>query len=111
MFSILYSMIQSIPPRLSREQRLQNLEIAMETRRQRSLIKKQINQGEITIQQVLNTTNPYLQKMRIKTILESIIGIGDKKSSLIMETLRIAKNRTIKGLGEKQKKALIEYFN
>ena len=98
-------------PQLTEEQRKQALEKAAEARRKRAEIKQQLKNGTLTLPQVLNQpTNETIGKMKVASVLESLPGVGKVRARKIMERLDISSTRRVRGLGAKQKEALLGEF-
>jgi len=45
--------------------------------------------------------------MKVKAVLASLPGLGKVKSHRLMEELEIAENRRVRGLGSRQREALL----
>jgi len=98
-------------PQLTEEQRKQALEKAAEARRARAEIKQQLKNGTLTLPQVLNRPNDDTTgKMKVASVLESLPGVGKVRARKIMERLDISSTRRVRGLGAKQKEALLGEF-
>ena len=98
-------------PQLTEEQRKQALEKAAEARRKRAEIKQQLKNGTLTLPQVLNRPDDEtIGKMKVASVLESLPGVGKVRARKIMERLDISSTRRIRGLGAKQKEALLGEF-
>jgi ribosomal protein S13 len=57
------------------------------------------------------TDDPVAAKIKVSTLLESLPGYGKAKVAKLMDELKIDPSRRVKGLGEIQRKALIDFFN
>ena len=51
-----------------------------------------------------------LGKMKVSALLEAMPGVGKVRAAQIMERLEIAPSRRLRGLGDRQRKALLAYF-
>lgn len=99
-------------PQLTEEQRKQALEKAAEARRARAEIKQQLKTGQLTLDQMLDKSgDETIGKMKVASVLESLPGVGKVRARKIMERLDISSSRRIRGLGGKQKDALLAEFN
>ncbi len=99
-------------PTLTEEQRKHALEKAAEARRARAELKQQLKAGTLTLPQVLGKPDDVtVGKMKISAVLEALPGVGKVRAKKIMEKLDISTSRRVRGLGEKQKAALLEEFN
>src|SRR5438034_749964 len=98
-------------PQLTEEQRKQALEKAAEARRARAEIKQQLKNGTLTLPQVLDRPeDANVGKMKVASVLESLPGVGKVRARKIMERLDISSTRRVRGLGAKQKEALLGEF-
>ena len=55
-------------------------------------------------------TDEVLGKMKVSALLEAMPSVGKVRAAQIMERLEIAPSRRLRGLGERQRKALLEEF-
>jgi hypothetical protein len=98
-------------PVLTDEQRRQALEKAAEARRKRAEIKGQLKSGKLTLPDMLSREgDDTVGKMKVSTVLESLPGVGKVRARKIMEKLDISASRRIRGLGAKQRDALLGEF-
>jgi hypothetical protein len=99
-------------PTLTPEQRQQALEKAAEARRKRAELKAQLKSGNTTLASVLNKdSDDTVGKMKVASVLESLPGVGKVRARKIMEKLDISSSRRVRGLGSKQKDALLAEFS
>ena len=99
-------------PTLNEEQRRQALEKAAEARRKRAELKGELKSGKRSLKDVLESSgNDTVGKMKVTTVLESLPGVGKVKARKIMEQLDISATRRVRGLGAKQKGALLSEFS
>jgi len=56
-------------------------------------------------------SNEVLGKMKVSALLEALPGVGKVRAQQIMERLEIAPSRRLRGLGERQRKALLADFD
>ena len=99
-------------PVLNEEQRRQALEKAAEARRKRAEVKGELKSGKRTLSDILNSqTNETVGKMKVSTVLESLPGVGKVRARKLMEKLDISASRRVRGLGAKQRGALLEEFS
>lgn len=98
-------------PQLSDEQRKQALEKAAEARRKRAELKAQLKAGKLSLDQLLaKGGEDTVGKMKVVTVLESLPGVGKVRAGKLMERLEISATRRVRGLGSKQKEALLTEF-
>ena len=98
-------------PVLTEEQRKEALEKAAEARRKRAEIKGQLKSGKLTLSDMLSREgDDTVGKMKVSTVLESLPGVGKVRARKIMDKLDISASRRIRGLGAKQRDALLAEF-
>ena len=99
-------------PTLSPEQRSAALEKAAEIRKARAELKEQLKSGKTTLTAVLDRaeSDDVVGKLRVSAVLQAMPGIGKVRATQIMEKLKIAESRRLRGLGDQQRKALIAEF-
>lgn len=83
-----------------------------EVRARRKAFREMLKQkGQLSTAEILNIMNEnrgYIQSMRVEYLLKSLPGIGPVKAGRIMDELEISRSRRIRGLGARQKRALVE---
>ena len=93
------------------EQRKQALEKAAEARRKRAELKGELKSGKRSLKDLLSQTDDNtVGKMKVSTVLESLPGVGKVRATKIMEKLDISASRRVRGLGAKQREALLAEF-
>ena len=98
-------------PTLTAEQRQQALEKAAEVRRKRRDLKAQLKNGNQSLARVLkDAEDDTVGKMKVSAVLESLPGVGRVRARKIMERLDISESRRVRGLGAKQREALLAEF-
>jgi hypothetical protein len=99
-------------PDLAPEQRRAALAKAAEARRIRAELKQMLKSGEVGLAEVLARAGnaDALAKMRVTEVLESMPAYGPVKARRLMEELNIAPTRRLRGLGPRQREALLEVF-
>lgn len=100
-------------PQLTEEQRAAALEKAAAARRARAELKERLKRGGTSLAEVLDSAenNEVLAKMKVSALLEALPGVGKVRAQQIMERLEIAHSRRLKGLGDRQRKALLAEFS
>lgn len=98
------------PPKLTKEQREAALAKAAEARRVRAEVKELLKIGSITFEELLEraATDELIAGMKVASVLPSLPGMGKVKAKRMMESHGIADNRRIRGLGDRQRAALLE---
>jgi transposase len=100
-------------PQLTDEQRAAALEKAAAARRARAELKDRLKRGGTNLKQVLKDaeSDEVLGKMKVSALLEALPKVGKVKAQEIMTELEIAPTRRLRGLGDRQRKALLEKFD
>lgn len=98
------------PPQLTPEQRRQALEKAAATRAARADIKARLKMGSMSLADALSSSDDNVAKLKVVSLLESLPGVGKVKARKVMDEIGIADNRRVQGLGEQQRKALLDQF-
>jgi len=99
-------------PELTPEQRAAALEKAAAARRARAELKENLKKGETDLKTVLKDaeTDEIIGKMKVSALLEALPKVGKVKAQEIMTELEIAPTRRLRGLGDRQRRALLERF-
>ena len=99
-------------PQLTPEQRQEALAKAAEARKQRAELKASLKRGETNLKEVLEKaeSNEIIGTTKVSALLEALPKVGKVKAREIMEELEIAQTRRLRGLGERQRRALLERF-
>ncbi len=96
-------------PELSPQERQAALEKAKAARIKRAEVRNDLKTGKISLADVLAMKDdPIVGRMKTSTLIETLPGFGKSKAQKVMEELGIAESRRLKGLGERQQKALLE---
>lgn len=100
-------------PQLSDEQLESARLAATEARRARAALKRRLRSGELRLSEALEIAGKDDSLSRIKAVdlLRSLPRVGVTRSKEIMESLSIAPNRRIRGLGRHQVARLKEMFS
>ena len=99
-------------PQLTDEQRKEALAKAAEARKARAELKEQLKRGDISLKEVLAkaSSEEIIGKTKVSALLESLPKVGKVKAKEIMDELEIAQTRRLRGLGDRQRRALLERF-
>ena len=99
-------------PTLTPEQRAEALAKAAAARQRRAEIKARLKHSGESLDAVLELgdRDDVVGKMRVTALLESLPGVGKKRAEQIMQRLGIASTRRVRGLGAKQRAALVAEF-
>jgi transposase len=101
-----------LPP-LTPEQRQEALDKANAVRHERAELKDQLKHGGTTLDSVLRDAEDdiVVDRMRVAAVLESLPGVGKVRAQQIMARLEIDPRRRVRGLGAKQRAALLTEFS
>ena len=99
-------------PQLTDEQRKEALAKAAEARKARAELKEKLKRGDTNLKEVLDQAqdNEIIGKTKVSALLEALPKVGKVKAKEIMEQLEIAQTRRLRGLGDRQRRALLERF-
>ncbi|HEX4901239.1 MAG TPA: integration host factor, actinobacterial type [Acidimicrobiales bacterium] len=100
------------PPALTPEQRQAALAKAAEARRARAELKERLKMGSLSLSELLAQADgdENIAKMKVLAVLESLPGVGKVKARRTMEAFEISDSRRVRGLGDQQKRKLLEEF-
>lgn len=101
-----------LPPELSPEARQAALAKAAAARRQRAELKERLKMGSVTLRELLTEADgdDVVGKMKVVAVLESLPGVGKVRARRLMDELKIAESRRVRGLGAQQREALLKQF-
>lgn len=101
------------PPKLTDEQRKAALAKAAEARRVRAEVKELLKTGSLTMSELLERADneELLAGLKVESLVAAMPGTGKIKAKRLMEALGISENRRIRGLGDRQREALIAEFS
>ena len=102
----------ALPP-LTPEQRAAALAKATAARRARADLKVALKSSGTSLSEVLDSvdTDEAVGKMKVIAVLEAMPGVGKVRAQKLMETLEISPARRVRGLGAKQREALLREFS
>lgn len=100
-------------PQLTDEQRQAALAKAAEARKARAAFTERIRKGELTLAQVFDqaASDPDgcpAAKMKVTQVLKALPGVGTQTVTRLVEEIGISATRRVRGLGEQQKRLLLE---
>ena len=100
-------------PSLTPEQRAAALEKAAAARKARAELKVRLKSSGTSLDAVLadGSQDEVVGKMKVVAVLESMPGVGKVRAQRIMERLEISPSRRVRGLGAKQREALVREFS
>ena len=102
----------ALPP-LTPEQRAAALEKAAAARKARAELKVRLKSSGTSLDDVLadGERDEVIGKMKVVAVLEAMPGVGKVRAQKIMERLEISPSRRVRGLGSKQREALVREFS
>ena len=95
-------------PTLTDEQRKAALEKAAQARHARAELREKVKTGKVSLKEVLDSTDPIAERMKVSALIESLPGYGKAKAAKIMDELGISATRRVKGRGARQREQLLE---
>ncbi len=96
-------------PTLTADERKAALEKAKEARIKRAEVREDLKSGKLSLEEVIDMRDdPVIGRMKVSTLIETLPGYGKAKSEKIMSELQIAESRRLRGLGDRQRAALLE---
>jgi hypothetical protein len=100
-----------LPP-LTPEQRAAALAKAAAARKARAELKVRLKTSGTSLADVLESgdTDEAVGKMKVVAVLEAMPGVGKVRAQKLMEALEISPARRVRGLGAKQREALLKAF-
>ncbi|HEX2023092.1 MAG TPA: integration host factor, actinobacterial type [Acidimicrobiales bacterium] len=101
-----------LPPELSPDARQAALAKAADARRQRAELKEKLKMGSVSLAELLAQADgdEVVGKMKVVAVLESLPGVGKVRARRLMDELKIAESRRVRGLGAQQREALLKLF-
>ncbi len=100
-------------PKMDAEQRARALEKAVLTRRRRAEVKSLLKSGSLTLSDLFDgaDSDPTLGGIKVTAALASMPKTGKVTAARIMDECGISENRRVRGLGPKQRAALLNQFS
>jgi hypothetical protein len=101
------------PPKLTPEQRQAALKKAAEARRVRAEVKELLKTGSMSITELFERadSDEIVGGIKVERLIAAMPGMGKVKAMRLMESVGIADNRRLRGLGDRQREALIAEFS
>lgn len=99
-------------PKMTDEQRAAALERAAEARRVRAEIKQLLKTGSLTLDDVFTRAeeDDLVAGIKVASLVVSMPHMGKVKAKRLLEQLRIADNRRLRGLTDRQRRDLLASF-
>lgn len=101
------------PPDLTPEQRAAALARAGEARKVRAEVKELLKTGSMSMSELFEQADEddLVAGIKVERLIAAMPGMGKIKASRMMESLGIAENRRLRGLGDRQREALLKEFS
>ena len=97
-------------PDMPREDRARALEQAKAARTRRAELLREVSSGARTVAEVADGDACY-ERIKVIALIKAVPGYGDVLARRLMEEIGIAESRRLRGLGYKQRAALLEHFS
>jgi S13-like protein len=98
-------------PERSLDQRMDALRRANDVRVRRAKLKKDLKEGRVRIQVILDNPPEYVETAKVIDILMAVPKFGRVKAARFLNTCRISQSKTVGGLSGRQRAELIDLFN
>ena len=97
-------------PARSAEQRLEALRRANEIRTGRAQLKRELATDSVRIEDILAQPPEYARTQKVYELLLALPKYGPERVSRLLRQCRISHAKTLAGLSERQREALIAHF-
>src|ERR671914_2066480 len=98
-------------PVRSLDQRMDALRRANEIRVRRAQLKKDLKDGSIQIDSILERPPDYVETAKVFDMLMAVPKLGRVKAARLLNQCRISQSKTMGGLSERQRSELVSLFN
>jgi len=102
---------QAQAPIRSLDQRMDALKRANDIRVRRAKLKKDLKDGRVQIESILNEPPDYVETAKVIDILMAVPKFGRVKAARFLNTCRISQSKTVGGLSDRQRAELVGLFN
>jgi hypothetical protein len=102
---------QAQAPLRSLDQRMEALKRANDIRVRRAQLKKDLKDGSVHIEQILNAPPEYVETAKVFDMLMAVPKFGRVKAARFLNQCRISQSKTVGGLSERQRAELVGLFN
>src|SRR2546425_12897088 len=102
---------QAQAPARSRDQRMEALKRANDIRVRRAKLKKDLKDGRVRIQTILNNPPEYVSTAKVFDILMAVPKFGRVKAARFLNQCRISQSKTGGGLSDRQRAELGGLFD
>ena len=97
-------------PVRSLDQRMEALKRANDIRVKRAQLKKDLKEGRVRIEAILNEPPEYVSTAKVFDILMAVPKFGRVKAARFLNQCRISQSKTVGGLSERQRAELVGLF-
>src|SRR5438128_7818630 len=109
--SVMPQKTQAQAPIRSLDQRMDALKRANDIRVRRAKLKKDLKDGRVQIESILNDPPDYVETAKVIDILMAVPKFGRVKAARFLNTCRISQSKTVGGLSDRQRAELVGLFN
>ena len=102
---------QSQAPVRSLDQRMEALKRANDIRVKRARLKKDLKDGRVRIESILEEPPEYVSTAKVFDILMAVPKFGRVKAARFLTQCRISQSKTVGGLSDRQRTELISLFH
>jgi hypothetical protein len=102
---------QAQAPLRSLDQRMEALKRANDIRVRRAQLKKDLKDGRVQIEAVLDAPPEYVETAKVFDILMAVPKFGRVKAARFLNQCRISQSKTVGGLSERQRAELLGLFS
>ena len=89
---------------------MEALQRANDIRVRRARLKKDLKEGRVTIESILNSPPEYVSTAKVFDILMAVPKFGRVKAARFLNQSRISQSKTVGGLSERQRAELVGLF-
>ena len=105
------SKTQAQAPVRSLDQRMDALKRANDIRVKRAQLKKDLKDGRVEVEKILQNPPDYVSTAKVIDILMAVPKFGRVKAARFLNTCRISQSKTVGGLSDRQRTELIGLFH
>ena len=98
-------------PLRSLDQRMEALKRANEIRVQRAQLKRDLKDGKVRIDEILEAPPDYVSTAKVFDMLVAVPKFGRVKATRFLNQCRISQSKTVGGLSDRQRTELIGLFH
>src|SRR5258707_14247004 len=102
---------QAHAPVRSLDQRMDALRRANDVRVRRAKLKKDLKDGRVRIETILDSPPEYVSTAKVIDILIAVPKFGGVKAVRFLNTCRISQSKTVGGRSDRHRAELIDLFN